>query len=102
MRCLVTGGGSFVLAGANTYSGGTQIDEGSVQLVAAATLGSGGTDIEGGTLQLAPGSVLFCAALTDNGILDLNGSDLTIGSICGTGTVESSFGGADPDLQPRR
>ncbi len=69
-----TGTGTLVLTGTNTYSGGTTISAGTLQL------GNGGT----------AGSIV--GNVVDNGILAVNRSnDLTIaGAISGTGSVEKA------------
>jgi outer membrane autotransporter protein len=61
------GGGTLTLQGANTYTGGTTINAGSLQLVG--------------------GSLASTGALTVNtgGTFDLNGQDQTVGALAGSG-----------------
>jgi autotransporter-associated beta strand protein len=61
------GGGTLVLTGANTYSGGTTVNAGTLQL------GPGGS--------LAAGSALAI----NGGIFSLNGNNQTVGTISGSG-----------------
>jgi len=66
---LILGSGTLVLQGINTYTGGTIVD--------------------GGTLQMGPGASLApTGALTINaGKFDLNNNDMTIGPLSGAGGV---------------
>jgi T5SS/PEP-CTERM-associated repeat protein/autotransporter-associated beta strand protein len=88
----VTGGGTLVLSGANTYSGGTNINASTLQLSGAGTLGAntGITTITGGTLDLG-GTTQTQAAL------HLNGGTLQNGAlnapITSTGGAINGIGG---------
>ncbi|MGE0859636.1 MAG: autotransporter-associated beta strand repeat-containing protein, partial [Gammaproteobacteria bacterium] len=76
-----TGAGTLILSGANTYAGGTTIDQGTLRL-------SGGSALsDAGAVTLAN---------TAGARLDLNGTSETIGSLAGGGTSggEVAFGGA--------
>jgi fibronectin-binding autotransporter adhesin len=53
----LSGSGTEVLAGPNTYSGGTIVDSGVLQIGNSAALGNGGLAADGGTLDLAGYSV---------------------------------------------
>ncbi|HUB65904.1 MAG TPA: autotransporter-associated beta strand repeat-containing protein, partial [Candidatus Methylacidiphilales bacterium] len=72
------GSGTLELTGDNTYSGGTTVTSGTLQV--------GNTDALGATT----------GSLTVNGgTLDLNGTDITVGTLSGTGgTITSSVAGA--------
>lgn len=50
------GSGTLTLTGTNTYSGGTQINAGRVQIASTANLGSGGLSLDGGTLAVGANS----------------------------------------------
>ena len=63
-----TGSGTLVLAGANTYTGGTTVSAGTLQLSGSGTLGSTSS-----------------ALAVDGGTLDLGGASQTVGSLAGTG-----------------
>ncbi|MGO8897425.1 MAG: autotransporter-associated beta strand repeat-containing protein, partial [Isosphaeraceae bacterium] len=67
--------GTLVLGGANTYSGATVITAGTLRVGAANALPS-------------------TSDMTDNGTLDLDGRNDTIGALFGSGTVTSSVTGA--------
>ena len=61
-----SGAGELVLSGANTYTGGTDVEAGTLQLGNASALGTGGLIADGGTL-------------------DLNGYSITVNSLSGSG-----------------
>lgn len=50
------GAGTLTLTGTNTYSGGTQINAGRVQIASTANLGSGSLSLDGGTLAVGANS----------------------------------------------
>jgi len=66
------GSGTTILDLANTYSGGTAITAGTLQLSGAGTLGS------------------TTGALLDNGVFDLNSKNQSIGQLTGSGTILNS------------
>jgi len=74
------GAGKLVLGGFNTYSNGTIIS--------------------GGVLQLAPGNsggfpstgTAVGESLTNNGTMDLNGNSITVSSLVGSGVVDTTGG----------
>ena len=94
-----TGAGTLVLTGANTYSGGTRIEEGDIEIDDASSLGSGDITFAGGTLTLGQGAgdgVTLNQGLVveaTNGTLDTSGGDLTIGGgLGGPGTLAITGG----------
>jgi autotransporter-associated beta strand protein len=85
------GAGTLTLGGANTYSGGTTVSAGTLQLSGSGTLGStnGGLTVNGGTLNLN-GTNQGVGNLTGSGGTILNNATgtnvtLTIGNSNGTG-----------------
>lgn len=83
------GAGTLVLSGANTYSGGTVLSSGILQVGAANALpGSGQLTVNGGTFDLASFSPTI-DALNGAGTVDTSGGGtptLTIGANGGSGT----------------
>jgi autotransporter-associated beta strand protein len=77
-QLVKNGAGSFILTGANTYTGGTTIGAGVLQIGAGGTTGSLSSNA--------------AASITNNGILRFNRSDATSqtigGVISGSGSVE--------------
>jgi len=71
------GTGTLVLSSANTYTGGTTISAGTLQLSGSGTLGS-----TSGILNVNSGATL-----------DLNGTNQTVGLFYGSGTITSSTSG---------
>ena len=71
-----TGNGTLVLTGNNSYSGGTTIAAGLLQLGSTSALGSAT-----GPLSVA------------GGLLDLHGYSLSVGALNGGGTIDSLSGG---------
>ncbi|MFC2102135.1 autotransporter-associated beta strand repeat-containing protein, partial [Bacteroidota bacterium] len=68
------GDGTWIVSGANTYTGATTISAGTLKLGAA-------------------GVISDLSAVSVTGTLDLNGNNETIGSLAGAGTVTSSASG---------
>ncbi|RYZ07902.1 MAG: hypothetical protein EOO24_10705, partial [Comamonadaceae bacterium] len=89
------GAGTLVLAGANTYGGGTTVNAGTVQIANDANLGAaaGGLTLNGGTVQLAAGGNSWTSArnisvLGGGGTLDLNQQKATLsGVMSGAGAL---------------
>jgi autotransporter-associated beta strand protein/T5SS/PEP-CTERM-associated repeat protein len=84
------GPGTTILTAANTYSGGTAINNGVLAVAADANLGAatGGLSFGGGTLQFLSGFTSNRAVTlnTGGGTLDTNGNSATLGgSISGSG-----------------
>jgi len=79
---LKNGPGRLVLTGTNTYSGGTMVTAGTLQLGASGTFGS------------------TSGALTvDAGTVDLNGQDATVGALSGIGgTILNNSSGSSTTL----
>ncbi len=76
---LKSGAGTLVLSGTNSYSGGTQINDGTLSVSADPNLGKAGTGISlsGGTLQAT-------ASFTAGRTLTLNGTGGTVETDAGT------------------
>ena len=60
------GGGQLTLAAANTYNGGTTVNNGTLQLANPAALGTGGLTVNGGELDLNANSISL-PSLSGNG-----------------------------------
>jgi autotransporter-associated beta strand protein len=60
------GAGKLVLSGVNTYSGGTTINAGTVEITNGAALGTGDVTLDGGTLRGAPVSPINTIALAND------------------------------------
>jgi autotransporter-associated beta strand protein len=77
------------LTGANTYTGGTFVNSGILQITGAGTLGSsaGATTIAGGTLQIATN-----APLTQNGGVTLISGNLYAGTLSSSGVFSLQSG----------
>jgi autotransporter-associated beta strand protein len=80
-----SGTGTLVIAGANTYTGNTYINEGTVRLSGSGTLGN---------ISGVAGNVTY---LRQAGTIDLNGVSATIGALQGAGTITNT-GTADAVL----
>jgi fibronectin-binding autotransporter adhesin len=102
-KIVKVGHGYFTLSGDNTYSGGTELDGGTVVISKDSNLGDshGGITMGGGTLQLA-GMVNSSRSLTLNsggGTIDTDGNLSNFsGPVTGTGhlTVTDSYVGSSP------
>ncbi|NPU83784.1 MAG: autotransporter domain-containing protein [Syntrophaceae bacterium] len=93
-----TGPGELTLSGTNTYTGGTNVNGGTVSVGRDDNLGdaTGGLAFDGGTLK-ATGSFSTGRSVmlgSGGGTIDTNGNDLTInGDISGTGSLTKEDGG---------
>ena len=76
-----TGPGNLILSGTNTYTGGTDVEAGTLQIGDSTALGMGNLIVNGGTL-------------------DLNGYSITVGSLSGNGgtITDNSTGGGTTTL----
>ena len=85
------GGGTLILTGANTYSGGTVVEEGEVVIRDVAALGSGGLEVRAGarvTLDIVFGQITVPSLVIDPlGRIELGMGRL---SIAATGITEAA------------
>ncbi|CAB3627507.1 Outer membrane protein IcsA autotransporter precursor [Achromobacter spanius] len=96
------GGGTLTLSGANTYSGGTQVNEGLLVAGSHGALGSGAVTVDNGagrgaTLEVASGVTLTNAVVLNNGgTLDNSGTLAAAGTpvraVTGAATVFNRAG----------
>ena len=88
------GTGTLVLAGANTYSGATNILNGTIQMASTGTLPSGTT------VNIGLGGYVYTGNLNKTpGTLDLNGTNQSINVLQGTGIVTNNNNTAsDPSI----
>jgi|GEM_PF-2224798 len=92
------GTGTLTLSGANTYSGDTDINNGTVTTNNVSALGTGTVSVNGGTLNLASdltiGALVGSGDITNNGNLlttgDNNASTTYSGVLSGTGGLTKS------------
>jgi fibronectin-binding autotransporter adhesin len=96
-----SGSGTLTLSIANTYSGGTDVEAGTLQLSGPGTLGSssGSVTVSGGTLDLGGTSQIVGALSGSGGAIALGSGALTVnqststsyaGAISGTGSLTKS------------
>ena len=85
---VIFGSGALLLGGDNSYTGGTSILGGTVQIASASNLGSGPVTLDGGTVQ-ATSDITLAVPVTlgaGGGIIDSDGNTVTlIGTISGSG-----------------
>lgn len=86
-----TGLGSFTLAGANSYTGGTTVSGGTLRAGAASAFVDGSAyTVDGGTLDLNDFDLSMSELSGTGGTIDLGGATLTVGS----GNTFTNFAGA--------
>ena len=84
------GAGTLVLSGANTYSGGTTITQGTLTALASDALGTGAVTFDGGALRLAGPPALNVAndiSLSANATIDVAQTATLSGVISGGGVL---------------
>lgn len=90
----LNGGGSLTLASANSYTGGTTVDNDTLVFGPGSLSGTGAIDLDGGTLQWASGNTDDVSSKlsidnTNGGALDVGDNDVTLGSnLSSTGPVD--------------
>ena len=88
-----TGAGTLTLTGANSYSGGTTVSEGTLQLGAGGSLASGGAlAINGGTFDLGGNNQTVGALSGTGGAIALGGGTLTANSAINTALASAISG----------
>jgi outer membrane autotransporter protein len=97
-RLLKRDTGTLILTGANSYSGGTTVHEGVLQVSADNSLGAaaGGLALDGGTLRAAAGfsSARALTVGAAGGTIDVGANTLTLsGTLTGTGTLTRTGAG---------
>ncbi len=93
---MKVGKGTLRLPGANTFSGGTTIREGTLVVGNAHALGSGSIDLAGGTLGFMTNKLMLANAITldDGSIVVADGQTETLsGDISGSGGIDKSGAG---------
>ena len=90
-----SGSGDLTLANANTYSGGTRINQGTVVVGDNNALGSGAITVDGtSTLRSSQSNLTIGNSITLNDDLFVRGTDFTIdGTISGTGLLTKTSSG---------
>ncbi len=91
-----TGTGTVQLTGANGYTGGTIVSNGSLQLGNASALGTGGLAANGGTLDLASFSVTVASFSGASGIVS-NSSGGSLAVLAVNQPIATTFGGSIND-----
>jgi fibronectin-binding autotransporter adhesin len=85
----MTGAGTLVLSGLNTYSGGTVISAGTLQVTNNSSGGTGTVTLDGGAFQSGAAGLAFAnpfAINTTGGTIDTQANTLTLSGAIGNGT----------------
>lgn len=85
-----TGAGTLELTAANSYSGGTVIQDGVLDMNGASALGSGAVQVDAGAgLRMSNAATLATQVVTNQGSVDVSNvtAGTAIGSLSGTGDV---------------
>jgi autotransporter-associated beta strand protein len=83
-----SGSGTWTLTGANTYTGGTTVNAGTLVVGVNGALSDAGVSVTGGTLQLGAGTgqaQMTSLSITGNGALDVNNNHFIL-----------TYGASDP------
>ncbi len=88
---IKTGSGLLTLTGTNSYSGGTQVNMGTLAVSGQQSLGSGLFTLNGGTLQ-ANGALFLAEGLqADGGVIDVQGEGVLVRmGMAGAGAVQKT------------
>ena len=86
-----TGSGSYLLIGANPYSGGTYVGGGTLQLGSSASIGTGGLTANSGLVDLAGNSPSIASSLSGSaGVVTNSGSSLATLDLVGSSATTFS------------
>ena len=93
---LAVGGGNITVSGANSYTGGTQVNGGTLVVSSANALGIGSVTLNGGTLEIGVAGINNTISNTGTSILQVvNGVAHVLGNTAitnsGTLTISGSF-----------
>jgi autotransporter-associated beta strand protein len=95
---IKTGAGTLIMSGANTYSGTTQVNEGTVQVNGSLAAGGLVSVPTGGTLGVSSSSTVARSVTVTGGVVNLSGA-LTAGTLTLTsGTVTASGSNAAANI----